>query len=110
MGVAGVVAVAGGCATTVVAGSMSVEVIGINTMLLLKLTRTFCPSMAIKRTLVPGFRVTLPNCNCTVTGWVRVAEFRTTWEGVAAATGASDGVGAGGFVLGGGGAGENVAA
>lgn len=50
-------------ATTVFAGSMSVDPTGISTMLLLKLARTFWPSIAMRRKRVPGFSVTLPNCN-----------------------------------------------
>jgi hypothetical protein len=111
-GAVGVNAAAGGWAMTVFAGSMSVEAIGISTMLLLKFTRTFCPSIAISRTFVPVVSVTLPNCNCTVTGWVNVAELRTAGAGVAVIAGASAGAGVGGFAPGGGGggAGEKFAA
>jgi len=63
VGATGVKTAAGGCATTVFAGSISVDAIGRRTMLLLKFTRTFCPSIAINRTFVPELIVTLPNCS-----------------------------------------------
>jgi hypothetical protein len=42
-------------------GSTSVAIEGTRMMLLLKFTRTFCPSNEMKRTRVPTFKVTLPN-------------------------------------------------
>jgi hypothetical protein len=51
-------------ATTGAAGagaSTSVAAEGTRITLLLKFTRTFCPSVEMKRTRVPGFKVTRPN-------------------------------------------------